>query len=45
MATLSSSGSAKGSTVTTDFTGYGTDVKVAIPAAGDTIDAAAIFGQ
>lgn len=45
VATLSSSGSAKGSTVTTDFTGYGTDVKVAIPAAGDTIDAAAIFGQ
>lgn len=45
VATLSSTGSAKGSTVTTDFTSYGTDVKVTIPAAGDTIDAATIFGQ
>ena len=45
VATLTSTGSAKGSTVTTDFTDYGTDVKVTIPAAGDTVDAAAIFGQ
>lgn len=45
VAILTSSGSAKGSTVTTDFTEYGTSVKVTIPAAGDTADAATIFGQ
>jgi len=45
VAILTSSGSAKGSTVTTDFTDYGTSVKVTIPAAGDTADAATIFGQ
>ena len=45
IATLTAAGSAKGSTVTTDFTDYGTDVKVTIPAAGDTVDAASIFGQ
>ncbi|GAC1594989.1 MAG: hypothetical protein NVS3B21_17650 [Acidimicrobiales bacterium] len=38
------SGAAKGSTVTTDLSDYGTDVKVTIPAAGETADAATIFG-